>query len=61
LVRKSWAGQVYHQHTVNAALNPKLPYHPVTSFTPISQVTSAGLMLVINMSSLPKTRKELVK
>jgi len=23
----------YHQHTVNAALNPKLPYHPVDSFT----------------------------
>src|SRR6267143_1826943 len=23
----------YHQHTVNAALNPKLPYHPVTSLT----------------------------
>ena len=41
----------YHQHTVNAALNPKLPYHPVDDFTPISQLTSAGLMLVVN----PKT------
>ena len=41
----------YHQHTVNAALNPKLPYHPVDSFTPITQLTSAGLMLVVN----PKT------
>ncbi len=51
---------VYHQHTVNAALNPKLPYHPVTSFTPISQVTSAGLMLVINMASPPKNLKEFV-
>src|SRR5204862_4524529 len=38
----------YHQHTVNAALNPKLPYHPVTSFTPITQLTSAALMLVVN-------------
>src|SRR5438046_8499151 len=38
----------YHQHTVNAALNPKLPYHPVNSFTPITQLTSAGLMLVVN-------------
>jgi tripartite-type tricarboxylate transporter receptor subunit TctC len=38
----------YHQHTVNAALNPKLPYHPVDSFTPITQLTSAGLMLVVN-------------
>src|SRR5574341_2290334 len=41
----------YHQHTVNAALNPKLPYHPVESFTPITQLTSAGLMLVVNPST----------
>jgi tripartite-type tricarboxylate transporter receptor subunit TctC len=41
----------YHQHTVNAALNPNLPYHPVDSFTPIAQLTSAGLMLVVNPSS----------
>ena len=41
----------YHQHTINAALNSKLPYHPVNDFTPITQLTSAGLMLVVN----PKT------
>ena len=41
----------YHQHTVNAALNPKLPYHPVNDFTPIIQLTTAGLLLVVN----PKT------
>ena len=41
----------YHQHTVNAALGAKLPYHPVNDFTPITQLTSAGLMLVVN----PKT------
>jgi tripartite-type tricarboxylate transporter receptor subunit TctC len=41
----------YHQHTVNAALNPSLPYHPVDSFTPITQLTSAGLMLVVNPST----------
>jgi tripartite-type tricarboxylate transporter receptor subunit TctC len=41
----------YHQHTVNAALNPNLPYHPVDSFTPITQLTSAGLMLVVNPSA----------
>jgi tripartite-type tricarboxylate transporter receptor subunit TctC len=41
----------YHQHTVNAALNPKLPYHPVDGFTPITQLTAAGLMLVVNPSS----------
>src|SRR5258706_11079135 len=41
----------YHQHTVNAALNPKLPYEPVDSFTPITQLTRAGLLLVVNPSS----------
>jgi tripartite-type tricarboxylate transporter receptor subunit TctC len=50
----------YHQHTVNAALNPKLPYHAVNDFTPISQLTRAGLMLVINPSSPPKNVKEFV-
>src|SRR5205085_3407919 len=51
----------YHQHTVNAALNPKLPYHPVDSFTPITQLTSAGLMLVVNPSSPPKTLQDFVQ
>src|SRR5689334_24325901 len=41
----------YHQHTVNAALNPKLPYHAVNSLTPITQLTRAGLMLVVNPST----------
>jgi tripartite-type tricarboxylate transporter receptor subunit TctC len=50
----------YHQHTVNAALNPKLPYHPVNSFTPITQLTSAALMLVVNSSSPPKTLEEFI-
>src|SRR5262245_31885185 len=47
----------YHQHVVNAALM-KLPYHPVNDFTPISQLTEAGLVLVINPSSPPKNFKE---
>jgi tripartite-type tricarboxylate transporter receptor subunit TctC len=50
----------YHQHTVNAALNPKLPYHPVDSFTPITQLTSAGLMLVVHPSSPAKNLQEFV-
>jgi len=50
----------YHQHTVNAALNPKLPYHPVNSFTPITQLTSAALMLVVNSSSPPRTLAEFI-
>ena len=48
----------YHQHTVNAALNPKLPYHPVNSFTPITQLTTAGFMLVVNPASPVKNLTE---
>src|SRR5882672_5321569 len=48
----------YHQHTVNAALNPKLPYHPVNSFTPITQLTTAGFMLVVNPVSPVKNLRE---
>lgn len=51
----------YHQHTVNAALNPKLPYHPVNDFTPITQITAAGLLLLVNPSSPPKNVKEFVE
>ncbi len=51
----------YHQHTVNAALISKLPYHPVNDFTPITQLTVAGLLLVVNPSSPPKNLKEFVE
>ena len=51
----------YHQHTVNGALNPKLPYHPVNNFTPITQLTSAGLMLVVHPSSPAKTLAEFLE
>ena len=50
----------YHQHTVNAALNPKLPYHPVNSFTPITQLTAAAQLLVVHPSSSPKTLDEFI-
>lgn len=50
----------YHQHTVNAALIRKLPYHPVKDFTPITQLTEAGLLLVVNPSSPPKTPREFI-
>ena len=51
----------YHQHTINAALNPNLPYHPVNDFTPITQLTRAGLLLIVNKDSQPKTLKEFVE
>src|SRR3989442_15842922 len=50
----------YHQHTVNAVLNPKLPYHPVNSFTPVTQLTTAGLMLVVNPATPVTNLKEFV-
>ena len=52
---------VYHQHTVNAALNPKLPYKVLDDFTPITQLTAAGLLLLVNPSSPPKTLKEFIE
>jgi len=51
----------YHQHTVNAALNPKLPYHAVNSFTPITQLTTAGLLLVVHPQAPVRTLAEFVQ
>jgi tripartite-type tricarboxylate transporter receptor subunit TctC len=50
----------YHQHTVNAVLNQKLPYHPVSGFTPITQLTAAGLMLVVHPSTPVETLAQFV-
>jgi tripartite-type tricarboxylate transporter receptor subunit TctC len=47
----------YHQHTVNAALL-KLSYHPVNDFTPITQLTEAGLALMVHPSSPAKNFRE---
>jgi tripartite-type tricarboxylate transporter receptor subunit TctC len=51
----------YHQHTVNASLIAKLPYHPVNDFTPITQLTAAGLLLVVNPKHPAKNAKEFVQ
>src|SRR6185369_16381396 len=51
----------YHQHTANAALNPSLPYHPVNDFSPITQLTAAGFILLVNPSSPPRTLREFVE
>jgi len=51
----------YHQHTVNAALIAKLPYHPVNDFTAISQMTEGGLLLVVNPSHPAKTAQEFLQ
>ena len=51
----------YHQHTVNAALISKLPYHPVDDFTAITQMTEGGLLLVVNPSHPAKSAKDFVQ
>ena len=51
---------VYHQHTVNAAIQPKLPYHAVHDFTPITQMIEAGTLLVVNPSNPAKSVKAFV-
>ena len=50
----------YHQHTINAALMAKLPYHAVNSFTPITQLTEAAQLLVVNSASSPRNLAEFV-
>ena len=48
----------YHQHTINAALNAKLPYHPVNDFVPITQLTEAGLLLMVHPGTPAKDFRE---
>lgn len=52
---------VYHQHTVNAAIQPKLPYQVVDDFTPITQMTEAGTLLVVHPNHPAKNLKEFVE
>ena len=49
------------QHTVNAALNPNLPYKVVDDFTPVSQLTAGGMMLLVPVSSPVKNLKEFIE
>ncbi len=49
------------QHTVNAALNRKLPYRVVDDFTPITQLTAGGMLLLVPVSSPVKTLGEFIE
>ncbi len=51
---------LYHQHVVNAALIPNLPYHAINDFTPISQMTAAGTLLVVHPSHPAKSLADFV-
>ncbi len=50
----------YHQHVINGTLMPNLPYHVVNDFTPISQMTEAGTLLIVNAAHPAKTLKEFI-
>src|SRR5262245_57098626 len=50
----------YHQHTVNGAMGAALPYHPVNDFTPITQLTAAGFLLLVNPASPPRNLQEFI-
>jgi len=50
----------YHQHTINAALGANLPYHAVNDFTPITQLTRAGFLLVVNPAAPAHNLQEFI-
>src|SRR6185436_8760972 len=43
-----------------AVLNPNLPYHVVNDFTPITQLTTAGFLLLVNPASPPQNLAEFI-
>jgi tripartite-type tricarboxylate transporter receptor subunit TctC len=45
---------------VNPALNPKLPYHPLKDFQPLTQTTSGPQVLVVNSGVAAKSVPELI-
>lgn len=47
-------------HLINQAMNPKLPYHAVRDFTPITQLSTTPNMLVVKSDSPWKTVNDYV-
>jgi tripartite-type tricarboxylate transporter receptor subunit TctC len=47
-------------HVINASLYEKLPYDPIKDFTPVSEVASYMLVLVVHPSAPAKSVKEFV-
>lgn len=47
-------------HVINASLYEKLPYDPIKDFTPVSEVASYMLVLVVHPSAAAKSVKEFV-
>ena len=51
----------YHQHTVNQSLVPNLPYRAVDDYTPITQITAAALVLVVNSAAPVSNMREFIE
>lgn len=47
-------------HAINAAVNPRLPYNPVTDFTPISLVAIEPLILLVHPGVPANTLREFI-
>ncbi len=50
----------FTSHTINATLYPKLPFDPVTDFTPISKIATVPSLLVGNPSLPAQNLNELI-
>ena len=50
-----------HQLMANTAMNPKLPYHPLTDFAPITQLISSGFVLAVNAASPPRNLRGFIE
>jgi tripartite-type tricarboxylate transporter receptor subunit TctC len=50
----------FTSHTINATLYPKLPFDPVTDFTPISKIATVPSLLVGNPDLPARTLNELI-
>lgn len=53
-------GVIYTAHTTNASLQAKLPYDPIRDFAPVTMLTAAPLVLVVNPASGLSTVKALI-
>jgi tripartite-type tricarboxylate transporter receptor subunit TctC len=47
-------------HAINGSIHSKMRYDPVTSFTPVSQLTNAAYVLVVNKDLPAKTMSDLI-
>ena len=47
-------------NAISASLYPKLPYNPISDFTPVTQVVSAPLVLVVNASASIRSVRDYV-